>query len=157
MRGVYSVDVKIAGVTSGNPRTLAYLTAPAGKVVELLNVSITNENNATNFQLAGQVARITTLGSPTGFTSQTPAPLEAGDQAAGSTVNTGSSSSTEPTTYGNVLIEEGAPSLVGFRWEPNSEAERIYVPPSGVIGIRAYNLSASSTDYAVKLVFREIG
>ena len=61
-----------------------------------------------------------------------------------------------PQRY-DTMIEEGVPSLVGFRWEPNSPDERIYVPPSGIIGLKLGNLPATGMDTAIKIVFKEIG
>lgn len=151
MKGVYTVATKLAGLAAA--KTLAYLTAPSNKVVELLSCTVTNESNATNFQFEIQIANISTLGTPTA-TSQTPTPHESGDQAAGSTVKTNVTAS-EPT-YGSVLHQEGAPSLVGYRYEPPTEAERIYVAPGNSIGIRMIT-TPTSFDCDVRLTWREIG
>jgi hypothetical protein len=153
MKGVYTAAGKIAANAAA--RTLAYLTAPAGKVVEILSVTVTNESNATNFQMEVALANITTLGSPTGFTNPAPTPHEKGDQAAGTSVFVGSNTSTEPTTYGSTITQEGAASLVGYRHEPQPE-ERIYVAPSANVGIRLIT-TPPSTDFDVRITFREIG
>src|ERR1700730_18083918 len=130
MRGVYTAATKIAALNAS--KTLAYLTAPATKAVEIIAVTVTNESNANNFQGQITIQNITTLGTPTA-TSVTPTPHESGDQAAGSTTKFNVTAS-EPT-YGTVLTREGAPSLVGYRHEPLAE-ERIYVAPSTSIGVR---------------------
>jgi hypothetical protein len=151
MRGVYTAVAKISSLAAA--RTLMYLTAPSNKVVELLSASVTNESNATNFQMQCAIANISTLGTPTA-TSNTPTPHEAGDQAAGSTVKHNVTAS-EPT-YGTTITQEGAPSLVGWRWEPLSEADRIYVGGGASIGIRMITTPTSS-DFDVRLTFRELG
>ena len=71
---------KLAGLSNHSAITVAYLQAPSNKVVELLKVAVTNETNATNFQMGGVIARITTLGAPANFTNTPPVKHEAGDQ-----------------------------------------------------------------------------
>src|SRR6516164_3914532 len=103
MRGVYTAATKISALNAS--KTLAYITAPSGKVVEILSVIVTNESNATNFQGEIAIANISSLGTPTA-TSVTPTPHEAGDQAAASTVKVNVTAS-EPT-YGSTISQEGA-------------------------------------------------
>jgi hypothetical protein len=150
MRGVYTSAFKAAGV--GSARTLAYITAPATKAVEILSVTVTNESNATNFQMEIAIANISTLGAPN-VTAVTPTPHESGDQAAGSTTKFNCTGS-EPT-YGTTVTQEGAASLVGYRHEPQPE-ERIYVTPGQSIGVRLITTPAS-TDFDIRITFREIG
>src|SRR6516162_3863695 len=145
MRGVYTTAGKCAGITAA--RTLGYLTAPSAAVVELLSLTVTNESNATNFQFEIAVKRITTLGTPSA-TSVTPSPHEAGDQAAGSTTKINCTS--EPTTYGVTIPQEGAASLVGYRWEPLTDLERIYVAPSANIGFYLATTPGASTDFDIR-------
>jgi hypothetical protein len=153
MKGVYTSGGKVAANAAA--RTLAYLTAPAAKVVELLSVTLTNESNATNFQMEAQIANITTLGSPSNFTNPTPTPHEKGDQASGSTFGLGANNSGEPTTYGSVITQEGATSLIGYRHEPQPE-ERIYVAPGATIGLKL-TTTPPATDFDVRVTWREIG
>jgi hypothetical protein len=155
MRGVYTAAAKAPGTTSSG--TLAYITVPSGKVVEILAITVTNESDATNYQMEIQLCPITTLGMTSNYTSVTPQKHEAGDQAAGSTVNIASSNSrTEPTTYGTPLTQEGAASVVGYRHEPQPE-ERIYVANSASFGVRLITTPGASTDFDVRMTFREIG
>ncbi len=155
MRGVYTSAAKAPAITSAG--TLAYVTAPANKVVEVLAVTVTNESNATNYQMEVQLCPITTLGSPSNYTSVTPQKHEAGDQSAGSTVNIASSNSrTEPTTYGTSLTQEGAASVIGSRHEPQPE-ERIYLANSASLGVRLITTPGASTDFDVRITFRELG
>jgi hypothetical protein len=150
MRGVYTAATKIAALNAS--KTLAYLTAPATKAIEIIAVTVTNESNANNFQ--GQIAiqNITSLGTPTA-TSVTPTPHESGDQAAGSVTKFNVTAS-EPT-YGTVITQEGFASLVGYRHEPAPE-ERIIVTPNTSIGIRMIT-TPTAFDCDVRVTFREIG
>jgi hypothetical protein len=156
MRGVYTSAAKVPGITTAG--TLGYLTAPANKVVEILAITVTNESNATNYQMEIQLCPITTLGAPTGYTAVTPQKHEAGDQAAGSTVNLASSNArTEPTTYGSALTQEGAASVIGYRHEPVSPEERIYLTNGAILGVRLITTPGASTDFDVRVTFRELG
>jgi len=156
MRGIYTASAKAPGITAAG--TLGYITAPANKVVEIIAVTVTNESNATNYQMEVAITPITTLGSPSNYTAATPAKHEAGDQAAGTTVNIASSNSrTEPTTYGSpTQIQEGATSLIGFRYEPQPD-ERPVMTNSANWGIRLITTPGASTDFDVRVTFREIG
>jgi hypothetical protein len=155
MRGVYTAAAKVPGITSAG--TLGYLTTIANKVVEILSVTVTNESNATNYQMEVQLCPITTLGSPSSYTAVTPQKHESGDQAAGTTVNLASGNlRTEPTTYGTPLTQEGAASVVGYRHEPQPE-ERIYLTNAANFGIRLITTPGASTDFDVRISFREIG
>ena len=151
MRGIYTAAFKISALNAS--KTLMYLTAQANKVVEILGWTVTQENNATNFQMEVQIARITTLGSPTA-TAVTPTPHESGDQAAGSTVAANVTAG-EPT-YGAAITQEGAASLVGYRFEPPTEGDRIYVAGGASVGIRMITVPSTS-DFDIRLTFREIG
>jgi hypothetical protein len=150
MRGVYTAATKIAGLNAS--KTLMYLTAPAGKPVEIMSFSVTNESNATNFQMQVAIANISSLGTPTA-TSITPTPHEAGDQAAASTVKANVTAS-EPT-YGTTITQEGAASLNGYRHEPYPD-ERILIPAGASVGFRMIT-TPTSFDCDVRLTFRELG
>jgi hypothetical protein len=149
-RGVYTAQYKIAGLNAS--KTLMYLTAPSTQAVEIIGVTVTNESNATNQQMAVSIDNITTLGTPTA-TSVTPAPHEKGDQAAGSTVKANVTAS-EPT-YGTSITREGAASVVGYRHEPAPE-ERLIVQPGTSVGIRMLTTPVAM-DTDIRLTFREIG
>lgn len=154
MRGVYEAVIPISGLAAA--ATLAYITAPAGKVVEVLSASVTNRTNETNEQCECTLHKVATLGTPTAATI-TPTKLEQGDQAAGSTVK-GPVTASEPTytTAPNVEVgREGFPSLGGWRYQPVPE-ERLVIAPSDTWGLRLLN-SPTPFDAVVRLVFREIG
>jgi hypothetical protein len=151
MRGVYNARYQITGVTAA--KTLMYLTAPSGKVVEIISASVTNLDNDTNEQFEACLNTVSSLGTPTA-TSVTPDPTEAGDQAAGSTVK-GNVTASEPT-YGNAQFgREGASLLAGWFFDPLPE-ERPTVAPSATIGLRLLTAIAS-TGLNVNIRFREIG
>jgi hypothetical protein len=156
MRGVYTSAAKVPSITSAG--TLAYLTPPAAKVVEILAVTVTNESNATNYQMEVALAKITTMGSPANYSAVTPVKHESGDQAAGSTVNMATNNTrTEPTTYAANSTQEGAASVIGYRHEPQPE-ERIYLNGGDVgLGVRLITTPGASTDFDVRITFREIG
>jgi hypothetical protein len=150
MRGVYTAAYKIAGLNAA--KTMLYLTAPATKAVEIIACTVTDESNATNFQMQVAIANIGTLGTPTA-TTVTPTPHEAGDHAAASTVKANVTAG-EPT-YGTTITQEGAASIIGYRHEPAPE-ERLIVTPGASIGIRMIT-TPTSFDCDVRLTFREIG
>jgi len=153
MRGVYSSAISIAGLNA--QKTLIYITAPSGRVVEILGSTVGGSgSNVTNQQLKFLWQRITTLGTPTG-TTITPTPTEKGDQAAGATV-VGNVTASEPT-YGAGLVhgQRGVPSLGGY--DPNFQPEtRFYIQPSDSWGLRLMT-TPTVFDAEVELVHREIG
>jgi hypothetical protein len=154
MRGVYEATVPITGLAAA--ATLAYLTAPAGKVVEVLSASVTNRTNETNEQCECTLHKVSVLGTPTAATI-TPTKLEQGDQAAASTVK-GPVTASEPTYTSAPNVEagrEGFPSLGGWRYQPVPE-ERLVIAPGDTWGLRLLN-SPTAFDAVVRLVFREIG
>lgn len=152
MRGVYTASHKITGLNAA--KTLLYLTAPSGKVVEILAASVTNLSNETNEQLEVLIQRISNLGTPTA-TAVTPAKHEDGDQAAGSTVAANVTAG-EPTYAANTeLGREGFASLGGWYFKPMPE-ERPTVSAGASVGIRMIN-APTAFDCIVSLTFREIG
>src|SRR5262249_20344426 len=130
MKGVYTAATKIAGVNSA--RTLAYLTAPANKTIEIIGVTVTDESVATNFQMEIAIANSSTLGRPT-TTQSTPPPQKKGAQAAAA--QTFSTVTASEPTYGTPLTKEGAAAVQGYRHEPYPD-ERLYVAPGQSIGVR---------------------
>lgn len=151
MRGVYCSTFPITGLAAA--RTLMILTAPAGRCVEILSASVTDESNATNFQLGCSIDRVSSLGSPTA-TPVTPVPTEAGDQAAGATVVANVTAS-EPT-YGAVCYREGAAAVQGWRFDPLNAEERVVVAPGASVGLRLLSTPASFNAVA-RITHREIG
>lgn len=153
MRGVYEAVVAISGVTAA--KTLVYITSPSSKVVEIFSAQVTNASNETNEQMECCLQTVSSLGTPT-KTDLTPSKMEAGDQAAGSTV-CGNVTASEPTYSSNTQIgREGQPSLGGWRFQPTPE-ERPVIAPSATMGLRLLSSSLSSVDLVATIRFREIG
>ena len=154
MRGVYELSATITGVAAA--KTLAYLTTPSSKCIEILSASVTNGTNETNEQLECFFQRISALGTPTA-TTVTPAPTEPGDQATGVTAKVNVTAS-EPTYAANTNSgDEGFPSLGGWRYQPMPE-ERVIVAPSTSIGLQLKTAPAlGAFDAMVRIVYREIG
>lgn len=153
MRGVYEASFTASGVNS--LRSLVLITAPAGLCVEILSASITNLSNTTNAQLGATFQKVTTLGSPTG-TSITPTKAEQGDQASGSTV-LGNITASEPTyTSGVIYGARGFASLAGFEFAPVPE-ERLVIAPGVTWGLKLIDTAPNSTDFEVRVAYREIG
>lgn len=155
MKGVYTATGLIAGLTGNH--TIAYLTAPSTKIIEILKAELSNSSNSTNVQMDCIIARITTLGAPAGFSGVTPAKHEPGDQAAAATFFISSVGGGEPTTYGDTMIRRGVPSLIGMNYEP-AEEERIFIALSAIVGFKINNLPpATGADTIVRVTWREIG
>lgn len=150
MRGVYTANQRIVGLNAA--KTILYITAPANVAVEILSLSVTNDSNATNEQERISLKRISVLGTPTG-TAVTPTPHEAGDQAAGSVINTNITAS-EPT-YGAIVIQEGFSSLGGYYFDPVPE-ERPVLKGSASLGV-FFESTPTSFNCDVRFTFREIG
>lgn len=153
MRGVYTANIAITGLAAA--KTLMYITAPAGRAVEIISASITNVNNETNEQLVATFQRVNALGTPTD-SAVTPAKHENNDQAAGSTVR-GNVTASEPTYLADTeLGKEGFGSIGGWYHNPQPE-ERIHIPAGGTLGLRITSSTFTSFDAAIKITFREIG
>lgn len=159
MRGVYTANYRIAGVTTA--KTLFYITAPSTGLIDILSTIVTNESNETNEQMAVCWQRITTLGTPTA-TTVTPAKNEKGDQAAQGTYKANVTAS-EPTygasAQGAALVDmhglQGAPSLSGYMHGPTPE-ERRTIAPSDTWGLRLLN-NITSADLTIEVVVQEKG
>jgi len=152
MRGVYEACYSAPSVNTA--RTLMYITAPSGAIVEVLSASVTNVDNDTNEQLECSIQKVSTLGSPTA-TSITPTRLESGGPTAGSTVAANITASEPSYATGVEVNREGWPSLGGWRYQPVPE-ERLHIGAGQTWGIRMLSTPVSHTSN-VKVVFREIG
>lgn len=153
MRGAYCIDGKKTAVAAA--ATMCYITAPSGKVVIITSAILSFPGtNVTNQQLEAEWAKITSLGSPTA-TSQTPSPMEQGDQASGSTVGVFVTAS-EPT-YSTTIVygHQGFASLAGWQYSPLPE-ERLVIPSGGSFGLRLLG-TVVSTDIALTINFIEMG
>lgn len=155
MRGVYRANLTVSGLTAG--RTLMYLTAPSGKVVEIISARIgPSGSNVTNQNLNAAFQKVGTLGTPTVGATLTPTKMEQGDQVAGSTVK-GTVTASEPTYTADTQVDrQGFASLAGYLHGPVPE-ERLVIAPSDTWGLRLLTSSFTSADFDVEIVFREIG
>lgn len=151
MRGVYEASIKISALTAA--RTLLLLTAPSGRVVEILQATITNASSETNEQLEAVLQKVNSLGTPTS-TAVTPSKREVNDQAAGSTV-VGNITASEPSYLAPETGREGFASLAGYRFQPVPE-ERPVISPGDTWGLRLLSAPAA-VDLVAAIVFREIG
>lgn len=150
MRGVYTATARITSLNAA--KTLMYLTVPANKVIEILSASVTNDSNATNEQERVSIKRVSSLGTPTA-TATTPAPMEFGDQAAGTTIFYNVTAS-EPT-YGQVITAEAWSSLGGFYFDPVPE-ERPIINGGATVGIYMES-TPTAFNCDLRVTFREIG
>ncbi|MBS0263899.1 MAG: hypothetical protein JSS02_18315 [Planctomycetes bacterium] len=152
MRGVYTVDIKLAAFNSIKGALL--LQAPALKAVEIISAHLGNVGtNVTNQQLEAALSRVATLGSPVG-TAITPNPEEVGDQPAGTTVTGGLT--TDVTAVGVNVDHQGFASLAGYQFVPVPE-ERPLIPPGGAAVLRLVVAPGVPFDAVVQVRFREIG
>lgn len=153
MRGVYEIVFKAAAVAGA--KTLLLVTAPAGKVLELLSAEVSNSSSLTNQQLEATFQRVNVLGSPAG-SAVVPTLLEEGDQAAAGTFL--SVLSAEPTSYANntEIAHQGWPAQGQFMYQPQPE-ERATVQPGHSIGLRLLAAPSPALDLVVRLKYREIG
>lgn len=150
MRGVYEANYDASAVTTAH--TLLWFTTTASIGVEILEASVTDQNNTTNQQFECAFQRITTVGSAAG-TALTPSKSESGDQAAASTVT--ANLTVEPTTYtaNTSFGDESAASLGGWRFQPIPE-NRFYIPPSANAGLRLLT-AVTNMNITIRCSFRE--
>lgn len=152
MRGVYSANGKISGVTAA--KTLLYITAPTNNPVRILSAYVTNASNETNEQLEVVWQAIGTLGTPTA-TTITPSPHNSGDQAASATVKYNVTAS-EPTYSSNTTVGYmGFASLNGYAFQPTPD-EAPVIKGGATWGLRLLT-SPTSLDLVVNVTFEEVG
>lgn len=155
MRGLYTAGYNATGVNS-SPRTLMYITAPSGKVVELIEAHVTI-HSTTDGQIEVAIQRITTLGTPTA-TAVTPTPHELGDQAAGSTVAANVTMDEPVYTAGKFFNLQSQPSRSGWHWYSTQvRGNQIYVAHTASIGLLLNAGITVSTIVDLSVTFREIG
>lgn len=156
MRGVYTFNVEVSGVTH-SPFTMMMLQVPSNMVCEILSVSCTNKDQSTSEQLDLDVSEISdTPTNPTFAGIANVKKHESGD-ATNSVVASGSitDSTTEPTYETNPIHREGFNNLAGVYWSPLPE-ERPIISPSKSFGIRLME-TPSNTSFSVNCTVREIG
>jgi hypothetical protein len=150
MRGVYTAQISFSLDTA---RTLLYVQAPSGKVVEVLSAAVTQSGGSSQL-LACALQRISSLGTPQA-TAVTASPHESGDQSAGSTIE-GNVTDSEPTYGGDRFNLRGFVSVAGWFFDPVRDGQ-VFVAPGGALGLRSLANATSALDVRVELAFREIG
>lgn len=154
MRGVYTAQLKITGITTA--KTLLYMDNPATCAIEILSAKITNSSNETNEQLEACVAHVNSKGTPADASTVLVAKHEVGDAASLLVDGTNllGNLTTEPTSYFEAIGHKGFPSLSGWRFEPPPE-ERPAVAPSKAFGLRLLT-APTSFDCIAEITWREI-
>lgn len=156
MRGIYTAAYTATN-PNASPRTMLYLTAPANKIVELIEAHMTFFVTDSSIQIEAAIQRITTLGTPTA-TAVTPIKHELGDQAAGSTVGANVTASEPSYTAGAYFGLECQPARSGWHWYARQAfGSPIYVANTASIGILLTQGITVTTTVDVSLVFREMG
>ena len=155
MRGVYTAELKTASLASAKP--LILLTAATNKPLEIISAHAGNTgSNVTNQQVELAIARVTTLGSPTG-TAITPNPEEVNDQASSATVTgIADANGTDVTTKGVKLDHQGCSSLAGYQFAPVPEERPLVAGGASVV---FYFVAAPGVAYdcVYQIKYREIG
>lgn len=129
--------------------TVLQLTAPSTMAVEILSASATQSTSVTS--AAAEIALVRKSAAAT-VTALTPLRLFPGGPAASST---GGRTATAEGTDTDLVIQEGFNILNGWVYTPVPE-ERIFVPPSAIIGLK-FTAAPTSATWKTRIVFREIG
>lgn len=155
MRSVFTATVSISGVST--QKTLLYLTSPSSMVIELLAISITSGDSTTasSEQLKSSIFRITSLSPTPSATAMTPVGHESGSGSSLADVF-GDVISNEPTYATDPIWSEAWLNLSGFFYEPIPET-RIFVPPSGSIGLKMTKTPTTPFACTATITYREIG
>lgn len=148
----YNAEIYIAALAGA--KTLLLLENAADHVTRIDTARITNASVDANEQLYAGLFRCTTKGSPVG-TSVTPEQRDQGDAASSVTVL--GNLTTEPTAYAAVgHHRSGWSNVNGFLFEPILGTE-IWIPPSGLVGLRLLAAPAAGFDCVAEVAFTEIG
>lgn len=152
MRGIYTASIEIASLSAA--KTVLLIECASTKIIEILSISLTNENQTTAEQLQIALLRVTTKGSPAGTTANS-AVSEIGTAATGATVL--GDLSAEPTTYAAPpLYQEGVNNLAGFHYDPLPE-ERPTIAPSGLVGLKLLANPTNAFKCVATITYREMG
>lgn len=153
MRGVYTVRTNISLSTA---KTVLLGTLPAGTLIELLEVKLTNSDQKTHEQMHVGIFPVTTLGSPVG-TSITAGNVQPTEPGAGNTSVTWLANlSAEPSTYNsNPYDSEGVPNEVGYHYEPVPEA-RQWVGSGMSFGLRLLTTLTNAINAEAIIKYREL-
>ena len=149
--GTGNYTVKGAAQTISTAITILTVAAPAAGALFVDRVwvnqtTVTAVGTRTRVQILRKAAAITGTASP-----PTPTPLN-GTQTSQTTV---AWIATAEGTDGNVLYDEAFDYVPGYLWIPVNARERIWVPPSGIIGIK-FPVAPTSASWEFGISFEEM-
>lgn len=135
--------------------TLVEITAPSDAVVKILSVRIgqnSEEGDAAAEMLNCSISRFSASGTG-GNLAIVADPLQVGFPASGCTVDT---AHTTLGTGENVIVEDAWNVQAGWYWAPATEAEEIWLSPSGIVGV-VCEAAADSITLMCSVMYEEIG
>ena len=134
---------------------LFFIAAPADAVVVLHEVFISQEVSETSEMLPVNIFRTATNQAAKG-TSNTPAPLEAGDAAFGGVVRTNILTAETFATETTALFRQAQNMLNGWHWLWTPETRPVISPSAGLC-IKLDTAPSTSLTIAAYVIFEEIG
>jgi hypothetical protein len=143
------------GVSVAAVCELFFIAAPADAVVLLHEVVITQDTSETSEQLPINIFRTATDQAAKG-TSNTPAPLAAGDPAFGGVVRTNILTAETFATETTMLFRQSQNVLGGWHWLWTPETRPV-ISPSGRVVIKLDAAPAAALPISGYVVFEEIG
>lgn len=149
--GTGNYSVHGAAQTVSTAITILTIAAPSTGALFIDRVwvnqtTITAVGTRTRVQILRKSAAITGTASP-----PTPTPLN-GTQTSQATV---AWIATAEGTDGNVLYDEAFDYVPGYLWIPANMRERIWVPPSGIVGIK-FPVAPTSASFEFGIAFEEM-
>lgn len=144
----YSVQVNAVSVSTA--KDLVRITAPSTMLLCVLRAWCGQSGNNTSEQ--GRLIVQRASDSQSG-TSETPAPLEAGDPAATFTCQT---LTADHALTGDPILDRGFNWVSGDEWVPAPE-ERIWVPPSAKLVLRLATVPGAAKTVSCGLIVAEMG
>ena len=150
---VYTVHELITTVTTG--KTLLYIETHATRPIQILSASVTCTDEDTAEQIAVELNRIATLGTPTA-TTRVPKPTSELFNTYGGVVKVNVTAD-EPVydAYLDAIAAGGANKLGGWYYDPKPE-ELTVVSAANDVGLRLVDTIISSS-INVAITFAEIG
>jgi len=153
MPRVYTIYMTNVNITPANGvRTLAEFTAHTNRAVELLAAEVSQINSEVSTMEALEIVRKSAAGTGTAFTA---VPLDPDDAAFGGTARTNMTA--EGTISATLTPFLGWNILNGWLWVPKTEADRLFVPGAGILGVRVAQALEVALDMSCMLTVKEIG
>lgn len=149
--GTGSYTVHGAAQTVATAITILTVAAPStGSLyvdrVWVSQTTVTAVGTRTRLQILRKTAAITGTASP-----PTPAPLS-GTSVSQATI---AWIATVEGTDGNVLFDEAWDYVPGYLWVPATSRERIWIPPSGILGIK-FPVAPTSASWEFGISYEEL-